>query len=116
MLHPFHDTFSFLKLKISPIVQSLSETDVPGRCSCLSCSPEPCLSLQEGENPALRTRTEVLVQVVIQPLSFEIYRSSLGTVTCEFIFMLGGSYLSEEFIVILEKNTEVTKGLGTRNL
>lgn len=30
--------------------------------------------------------------------------------------MLGGSYLSQEFIVILEKNTEVTEGLGTRNL
>lgn len=74
------------------------------------------LSLQEGENPALRTKTEVLVQVVIQPLSFEMYRPSLGTVTCEFIFMLGGSYLSQEFIVILEKNTEVTEGLGTRNL
>lgn len=67
-----------------------------------------CL-FKEGENPALRARTEVLVQVVIQPLSFEMCRSSLGTVTCEFIFMLGGSYLSEEFIVILEKNTEVMR-------
>lgn len=56
-------------------------------------SPRFCLFLQEEEDPTLRTRTSVLVQVVIQPLSFEVCKSSLGTVACEFICILGGGNL-----------------------
>lgn len=84
--------------------------------AAMSTSPDTVLSPQKEQIPIWETKTSVFVQVVVQPLSFEIYKSSLGTVTYEFIFTLGGGNLLEKFMVILENSTQVTEGLRTRNL